>query len=112
MALLAYRAKAKVKTGELSISVEGFKSADADRMLAAILTANTTCPGLPKISKLLRGPFVAGGAGPGPLSASYVVEAEWAHDVLGPLKGTPLGCLERRLQAVTPGVRVTAERIS
>jgi hypothetical protein len=117
LALWAYKAKASGKKGELSIHLTGFKSDAADPLLAAILTGNAACPGLPKITKLLRGPFVAGGVtepgkAPQGLSAGYVFEAEWTHDVLGPIKDIARGCLERRLQAIVPGVTVTAERLS
>lgn len=117
LALWAYKAAASGKKGELSIHLSGFKPDASDRLLAAILTANAACPGLPKILKLVRGPFVAGGVTePGKpsagLSAGYVFEAEWAHDVLGPIKDQARSCLEQRLQAVVPGVTVTAERLA
>jgi hypothetical protein len=116
LALWAYKASASGKKGELAIHLKGFKSEAADRLLAAILTANSECPGLPKITKLVRGPFVSGGVTePGlksELSAGYFVEAEWTHDVLGPIQDIARGCLERRLQAVVPGIKVTAERLS
>jgi hypothetical protein len=99
--------------GELAIDVGNFKSGSGDAVLAAILAANASCPGLPTIVKLNRGPFVAGGgAGPGPLSAMYIVDAAWTHNTLGPVKESVRACLERLLQTVNPGASVTATRLT
>jgi hypothetical protein len=103
----------KKKLGELAIHVTNFKPETSEMMLGAILSANSTCPGLPKIVRATRGPFVAGGgAGPGPLSAAYFVEAEWTHSTLGPIKEQVRACLMRQLQTVDPGIGVTAERLT
>lgn len=105
---LAYKALARGKKGELAIDIQGLKPESTSAMLTAILNANATCRGLPRITKLLTGP---GRLIPGP-GFGYTVEAEWNHDVLGPIKDQTRICLERHLQAVTPGVTVTATRLS
>lgn len=106
--LWAYKAYASGKKGELAIDIQGFKPEAADAMLTAILNANAACPGLPKITKLLSGP---GQLFPGP-GVGYTVEAEWTHNVLGPIEDQARSCLERHLQAVTPGLTVAATRLS
>jgi len=116
LAFLAAKAVAQkpTKLGEMAINVNYFKPEAHAALLSAILAANASCPGLPAIVRLTRGPYVAGGAsGPGgTLSAAYFVEARWTHDVLGPIKGEVQACLEQALRAVDPNFVVTATRLS
>jgi hypothetical protein len=104
------------RPGELAIHYSTETPGRAGVVLTAILSgANAACPGLPQIIGLNRGPFVAGG-GAGPttsLSVTIIVNADWTHDTLGPLKPEVVNCLLRYLKSIDPDIGgVSAKRLT
>lgn len=110
LAFLLWPKKTATKPGDLAVSVIGFKAGAEDALQAAIVGANAMCSGLPPIQGLSRPATTSGG--PDSRSMQVVVSAMWTHDVLGAIKEDVRACLEKSLQAVAPGAKVAAERLT
>lgn len=105
-------AAAPKKLGELTLSItfSPLNAGSVNAVLSAILSAKTSCPGLPPIKTLLGTPEVTGTAvsvtGKTQPSATVraVFAAEWSHDTLGPIKEEARQCLLRYLQGIEPKI--------
>lgn len=119
--LWALKASAKSnegKSGDLSVVI-AFSPIASDsvvRVLEAILSSKTACPGLPPIKALLGtptadAPKTIGGKNTVVVRATF--SALWTHDTLGPIKEAARQCLLKHLQSVDPKVvEVSATRTS
>jgi hypothetical protein len=82
---------------------------EINKVLQAVLSAKTACPGLPPITGLLNTSV----SDPPASVVTATFAAEWTHDTLGPIKEVVRQCLLRHLQSIHPEVRdVSATRTS